>query len=326
MTLKFKHVYCFTLIISILLQAGCASQLSRRHDVRVFATSMEKKYQFNRDELLALFKQVQIQKNILVTIQHPYEEQPWYIYQNHLVSQQRIRDGKKYWKQHARVLQYAQNKYGIPASIIVAIIGVESNYGKINFKYRTIDALATLGFYYPKRSVFFKQELEQYLLFTRQYHLNPLAIYGSYAGALGPAQFMPSTYRRFAINYKTANTVDIINNHDDAIVSVANFLKQKGWQSKKIIAVQTKVSGEKYKQLLPHPPRLTVAQFKPYGIIPPKIIANRTRALLVPLQTQKSMEYWLGFNNFMVLMKYNPNINYAMAIYHLTKRINQSQT
>ena len=327
MRYKNNFIYYITLFACVLfILAGCASiflKFDQRKDVRAFTAQMAKKYQFNQNELLDLFKQVTIQKSTLSNIQHPYEEKPWYVYQERLVTKQRTQDGLKYWKHHARALQYAQNTYGVPASIIVAIIGVESNYGKVNFKYRTFDALTTLSFDYPKRAKFFQQELEQYLLLTREHHLDPLAIFGSYAGAIGPAQFMPSTYRRFAVSYQTGGTADIINNNDDAIVSVANFLKQKGWQPNKIITVRAKTNSTKYQQLLTKPPRLTIAQFKTYGLIPPHIISNRAIALLVPLQKQQTTEYWLGFNNFMVLMKYNPNVNYAMAIYNLSKQLDR---
>ena len=182
--------------IVILIISGCAifsPRFDQRQDVRAFITSMVKKHNFTYNELQALFKQVKIQKRTLSNVQHPYEEKPWYAYQERLITKQRITDGVKYWHQHARALQYAQNNYGVPADIIVAIIGIESNYGQINFKYRTLDSLASLSFCYPKRAQFFKQELEEYLLFTRQLNLDPLSVYGSYAGAMGPAQFMPST-------------------------------------------------------------------------------------------------------------------------------------
>jgi len=300
---------------------GCASMftptLDRQKNVRTFVAMMVKKYNFNQKELLNLFQQVKIQPRTLTNIQHPYEEQPWYIYRNHLITPRRINDGLHYWQQHATVLQYAQNKYGIPASIIVAIIGIESNYGQTQFQYRTFDALATLSFCYPKRAPFFKQELEEYLLLIQKLNVDPLSIYGSYAGAIGPAQFMPSTYRRFAVSYKPAQTPDIINNHNDAIVSVANFLKQQGWQAHRFIAVRAKITNNttitSQKQ--------TIAQFAKHGIIAPKKIARKNWALFIPLQEKNSFEYWLGLNNFMVLMRYNSNINYAMAVYSLSSQL-----
>jgi membrane-bound lytic murein transglycosylase B len=313
MSCKFKLI--FYLIICLITLSSCTTvQLNQRSDTQQFVAQMSKKYNFNQNELTTLFQQVKIQKNILATMEAPYEEQPWYVYKEHLITKQRVNDGLSYWHKHARALRYAEKHYGVPASIIVAIIGIESNYGTVKFKYRAIDALATLSFYYPKRAAFFKQELTEYLLLTRQMEANPLAFYGSYAGALCIPQFMPSTWRRFAVSYQSERAPDL-NRDSDAIVSIANFLKQKGWQTRHTIAVRVKAPYRTISGV--H----SVAQFAKYGAIAPRAISRKDLALPIELQNKKSQEYWLGLNNFRVLMKYNPRINYAMAVYELAKSL-----
>lgn len=308
------------------------TKLSDYPIVQTFITKMVQQYQFNANELTALLDSTKLIADVIPSMQHPYEEKPWYIYQNHLITQKRIDLGLEYWQRHANALNYAEKKYGVPASIIVAIIGIESLYGQIRLKYPVLNTLATLSFAYPPRTTFFQDELTHYLLLTRELNINPKNIYGSYAGAIGLPQFMPSSYRRFAIAYSPETTQqttdnkdeknklgDLISDSDDVVVSVANYLNYFGWQKNEKIAVPAEISGDTYKDLLltKLKPIYTVAKFRRHGVEPIYKLPQNIKATLIQLQNKNEYEYWLGLNNFYVLSRYNGDKQYIMAVYQL---------
>jgi membrane-bound lytic murein transglycosylase B len=274
--------------------------LYQQAEVKKFINKMVAQYNFKHDQLINIFKHAQIKKEILGKTKHPYKEVPWYEYQQRFLTQQRINDGVKFWHKHAATLRHAQKKYGVPANIIVAIIGIESQYGKDMGKFKVVNALSTLGFKYTKRAKYFRKELAQFLLLCREKHLNPLKVYGSYAGAIGEPQFMPSNFRQYAVNFNNSNSVDIIHNPKDAIVSVANFFQAHGWLHGKEIASKTRLKH--------------TAHHKP----------SHALANIIKLQGKKGPSYWLGFHNMYVITSYNTNIQYAMAAYQLSQAINKA--
>jgi len=302
--------------------------LCQQTEVKKFINKMATQYNFKHDQLTNIFKHTKIKKEILNKIKHPYEEVPWYKYQQHFLTQQRINNGVKFWHQHALTLRHAQKKYGVPASIIVAIIGVESSYGKQMGKFKVINALSTLGFKYTKRAEYFQKELAQFLLLCREKHLNPLKIYGSYAGAIGEPQFMPSSFRQYAVNFNNSSHVDIIHNPKDAIDSVANFFQAHGWLHGREIALKARLKHTAHHKPLPkipqQKPQFTLAQLTKYHIQPITAAPSHALANIIKLQGKKGPLYWLGFHNIYVITSYNTNIQYAMAVYQLSQTINKA--
>lgn len=304
---------------------GGAATLSQRPAVNAFINSMVKNYQFNGPLLADLFNQVQIKSSIIDRMNQPQEASSWNRYRTFFITPVRIKGGAAFWNQHSQTLAYAQKQYGVPANMIVAILGVETQYGQIMGKYRVIDALSTLAFNYPPRSAYFKKELAEFLLLTREQHLDPLKIYGSYAGAMGAAQFMPSSYRAFALSFKGNNKVDLWNNPNDAIVSVANYFKNHGWQPGQPIATPALFKNDLYKTLINNKlqPTYTLQRLAAAGIHPRIPVKNTLKANLIQLKNPGQNEYWLGFNNFYVITAYNTSQNYAMAVYQLAQQIQQ---
>ena len=173
----------------------------KRQDVDAFINTMVTQHQFNRTELNTLFEHVNLNQSIVDAMNKPHEKLPWYKYRTLFVTDEHVKGGLAFWNQHEAALKRAEKQYGVPAEIITAIIGVETRYGKMTGKYPVIDALSTLAFNYPPRAGFFRKELSEYLLLTREEHIDPLSLKGSYAGAMGHPQFMPSSYRNFAIDF-----------------------------------------------------------------------------------------------------------------------------
>ena len=196
---------------------------------KIFIDKMVKAYHFNRSYLVNLFSHIKFPESVIQNMNTPYEEKPWYIYKKTLLTKDRILKGVKYQKDNYKFLIKEKRKYGVPPSIVVAIIGIESFYGKYKGKYPILDSLAMLAFFYPQRGNFFQGELAQYLLLTRKLNINPTKMKGSYAGAMGIAQFMPSTYMHYAVDFDKNGNKNLFGNAD-AIGSIGNFLKKFGWK------------------------------------------------------------------------------------------------
>ena len=304
------------------------TQFSQRKDVQKFIDMMVTKYHFKKSNLEDIFDQVQIQPAILKIMARPAEKWDWYKYQKFFITTERINGGVNFWNEHAKTLGIIEKRDHIPASVIVAIIGVETSYGQNQGSYRVLDSLTTLAFEYPKRQKFFQSELKEYLLLARENQFNVTSILGSYAGAIGQGQFMPSSYRSYAIDYNGKGESDLRNDTDDVIASVGNYLKEHGWDKDKPIAVAANVSGSKYKQLRKNTlkPRYSLIFLKKYGVVPVTPYNDKLKTNFMILNGAKAPQYWLGFHNFYVISRYNPRINYAMAVYQLSVAINQART
>ena len=288
-----------------------------------FVAYMVKKYHFSHDKLVRLLSQAKYDEKVMEKITHPYEQQPWYIYRNHFVTKERINAGVQYWKNHVKELHYAKEHYGIPPSIIVAIIGVETNYGEETGGYSALNALTTLAFYHKTRSEFFKKELTHFLLLGEEQALPITNIKSSYAGALGIPQFMPSTYRTYAVKYPTNKHINLLDNDSDAIVSIANYFQAHGWHKNQPVAMPCNTTPSFASQLISDTalPNKTIQQLKNLGLEPLTPIAEKKKAAVITLQDAVRPEYWLTFHNFRVIMRYNPSIIYAMAVYQLSQTI-----
>ena len=258
-----------------------------------FIQQFSKKYHTKQSELQALFKKLQENKSLIVKMTAPFEKKPWSFYRHFFITDARIQGGALYLKKHHAMLLRMQKKYGVLPSIMTAIIGIETAYGENTGTYPVLNTLYTLAFYYPPRSTFFKNELSQYLLLVRDNHFPILSLKGSYAGALGIPQFMPSSYRYYGVAMHGEKSVDLFHNNNDAIASVANYFHHMGWKENQPIAR-----------------RLTSKN------APLEKTERR-----IALAGEKHYEYWAVAHNFDVIMRYNHNVVYAMAVYQLSRAI-----
>jgi len=300
-----------------------SADVSQRTDVNEFIDQMVKKHDFDRDDLVKVFKKVKTNPKIIEYITRPAEAKPWYQYRPIFLKEDRIRGGVKFWRQNAKHLQRAYEEYGVAPEIIVAIIGVETKYGKYKGKFPVMNALTTLGFDYPKRAKFFKKELEEFLLLAREEKANPMSIKGSYAGAMGKPQFISSSYRRYAVDFDGDGKRDILNSTVDAIGSVANYFAQHKWFKDEPVATPAKVKGKAYKKIVKKgiKPKTPLKEVLKNGVSINQKQSSSLKTALIELELKKGHEYWVAFNNFYVITRYNHSELYAMAAYQLSQEI-----
>lgn len=326
-----KHLcLCSLSVVFFFLSLSTAfadSNLTRRADVQAFIKEMVKKHHFVERQLNALFCHVQLRQAVLTSASKPLEKRPWHFYQQLFVSDWRIKHGVEFWNKYADVLKRAEREYGVPASIIVATIGIETKYGERIGDFRVIDSLSSFAFSASPRAKFFRHELEEFLLLVREQRLNPLKIMGSYAGAIGQPQFMPSSYRNYAVNFSKSGRTDLIHNEVDVIGSIANYYKKHGWTPKDRVATRALIIGNRYdylsrKNKIAQP--ISVLELTRYGVVPKKNITDdNVKVKVIELENRYSKEYWLGFHNFDVIKRYNASDLYAMAVYQLSNHINE---
>lgn len=306
--------------------SSSVDNLNQRKDVKAFINMMVKKHGFKRAELVSVFNDAKMQPKIIATMERPYEKKNWDAYKKLFLTPTRVTSGVDYWEQNKVALEKAEKKFGVPANVIVAVIGVETLYGQRKGSYRVLDALTTLAFDYPKRSKFFKKELKEYLILCHENHLDPREALGSYAGAMGTPQFMPSSYRHYAVDFSGNGKKDIMNNHEDAIGSVANYLSKHGWKLNDGVAQIAVVGKEKPKKIKfnTRNPSYSLQQLKKSGIIPKTAALNKPKkAGVIALDTDAGKEYWLAYPNFYVITRYNTSPQYALAVYLLSQQIKQ---
>lgn len=290
-----------------------------------FIDEMVQQHGFNAADVKRLLSNAEKRQPILEAIARPAEKsKTWKEYRPIFIVPMRVSNGVAFWEEHRNALELAEKEYGVPAEIIVSIIGVETNYGRNMGSWRVIDALSTLAFDYPPRAPFFRAELVKYLILTRQQKHDPLEFKGSYAGAMGYGQFMPSSYLAYAVDFSGDGFTDIWNNPTDAIGSVANYFKIHGWQTGKAVVVPAKLSqpratvvaNEAFNQVVP--PTIPVNSWKKTGVVPVTKIDISTPAIAIEFDGQKGLEYWFGLQNFYTITRYNRSPMYAMAVYDLS--------
>jgi membrane-bound lytic murein transglycosylase B len=281
---------------------------------------------FDREELIEIFSDAGRQQSILDAMSRPAEKtKAWYEYREIFLNDKREKQGLEFYQQHRETLQRAEQETGVPAAMIVSIIGVETYYGRIAGSYRVIDALSTLAFDYPRRSEFFTKELKHFLILTRDQGMDPLLLKGSYAGAMGYGQFMPSSYRSYAIDFDGDEKADIWNNPVDAIGSVANYFKAHGWTEGDPVIVAANATAAIPEEMMSRgrnlKPRFSVAEFTAAGLEPTMQTDPEAEAIGIEFELADGMEYWLGLHNFYVITRYNHSAMYAMSVYQLSQRI-----
>lgn len=304
-----------------------AAHYESRLEVREFALDMEKRHGFVKDELLALFAKARFQPAVIKAILPPSSPRvrSWQAYRARFVEPRRINAGLRFWDTYADTLTRAEQQYGVPAEIIVSIIGVETIYGRNTGNFETFSALTTLAFDYPPRTELFRKELESLLLLARDEHRSPLSYQGSYAGALGLPQFLPSSLRSWAVDFNGDQHLDLTQ-PEDAIGSVARFLAEHGWENGGPIVAAVQVSSSAPEAAIENllaegiePKRLPV-DFRARGIIVGNV--PEQQAALIDLTTpDEETEYRLGYRNFYVITRYNRSSFYASAVNDLAEAL-----
>ena len=303
--------------------AQAPARIKLKPEVEKFITQMVQQYQMDEAALRQMFSQLKSNDGVIKAINAPATSKPWYEFKNLFVTPTRISGGVDFWNANAEQLKRAREIYGAPEEIIVAIIGVETIYGKRTGSYRVIDALYTLAFEMPERAGYFRGELEQFLLLTRENSFDPLAVKGSFTGAIGMPQFMPTSYRRFAVDFDRDGKINLWESLPDIIGSVANYLHYFGWIAGQPIVVPARLSGTEYKDIVEKgfKPHLTLAQMLPKGVEPTDAMPAELVAGLFALDIEQGQDFWIAFNNFYVITRYNRSKNYAMAVYQLATAI-----
>jgi len=298
----------------------------KRPEVKDFIEHMSDTYNFKKRALRKLLKSADSQPAIIDAMSKPAEKAKlWYEYRPIFINERRIREGTEFWIAHRQALDQASIKSGVAPEYLAAILGVETYYGRLTGTYRVLDALVTLSFDYPPREKFFREELEQFLLLTRDAHLDPKALKGSYAGAMGAPQFMPSNYRRYAVDADANGRIDLWNDWPDVCASVGNYLKEHGWNTGEPVLEEATVAAEKAGELDGRKLALseTVGSLAAKGVSFETSLPPEAPAILIAADEPDGVHWRVGYNNFFVITRYNHSALYAMAVYDLAAAVKQ---
>ena len=297
-----------------------------RGDVKQFIAHVAGTSSFTKHQLRKILKAAQSQPNIIEAMDRPAEKaKPWSEYRPIFITERRIREGTDFWIAHRQALDQASIRSGVAPEYLAAILGVETYYGRLTGSYRVLDALATLAFDYPARAKFFRDELEQFLLLTRDSGLDPLSVKGSYAGAMGAPQFMPSNYRRYAVDAEADGHINLWTDWPDVCASVGNYLKEHGWNAGEPVLSEASVAPEKASELDGRKLALseTVGSLRTKGVNFESPLPEDAPALLIAADDTDGVHWRVGYNNFYVITRYNHSALYAMAVFELAAAVKQ---
>jgi membrane-bound lytic murein transglycosylase B len=294
-----------------------------RPEIEAFIEEMGKKHGYEPALLRRMFRQVQTRPSILRAMSAPGTARPWFEYRRRIVEPTRIDNGVRFWLENTTALERARREFGVPEELIVATIGIETLYGRNMGSFKVLDALSTLAFEYPPRGEFFRGELEEYLLLARESGMDALNTRGSYAGAIGIPQFLPSSYRKYAIDFDGDGRRDLVASTADAIGSVANYYRSFGWKTGAPVIVPADSGDAELGPLLAAGirPHIKVSELKSRGLVVQEPVDDNAEATLFFLQMEAGPKLMLGLNNFYVITRYNRSINYAMAVHELAVAI-----
>jgi len=306
-------------------QSDAKANYAQRTEVKSFIDEMVGQHGFDRTYLEKRFSVAKKLDSILEAIARPAEKKlTWKQYRPIFVTKKRSVKGKAFMAKHEELLNRAEKEFGVPAEIITAIIGVETYYGKRTGKYTVFDSLTTLGFDYPPRSKFFKSELKEFLLLSKEENISVDDMTGSYAGAMGMPQFISSSYRHYAVDFDGDGKRDLWNSVPDVIGSVANYFSEHGWkQGESIVHKATVENKAIVKEKNSLKPYATIGQLKKQGVVTNQFLDNKDQVTLLKFKGGRGDEYWAGLNNFYVITRYNHSALYAMAVYQLSEKIKE---
>ncbi len=286
--------------------------------------SLSKASSVNYEDLYFAASQAKVQESIIKAMNKPGESKPWYKYREIFIIPKRINEGAEFWKANSKVVQRASSYYKVSPEIIISIIGVETFYGKNMGNYRVLDALYTLGFFYPKRAEYFSKEFANYVKLAKSQKWNYENIKGSYAGAMGMGQFMPWSYLTWAVDFDNNGHIDLFNSKADAIGSVANYFHEHGWKQNEDIVIKVNVTNTALADSAITDGidlKTTVGNLRANGVIIPSKYTDSTPARLIKMEEADGYSYFVGFHNFYVITLYNRSPLYALCVYQLSQLI-----
>lgn len=310
-------------LFSTWVWAGAKEPSERDLALAGFIDEMVARHGFTRDELDEAFGSARSLPQILELMNRAADPKPWEDYRSLFITSEKIAGGERFWRENTDALQLAHQRYGVPEEIVTAVIGIETHYGRNRGRFKVLEALATLAFEYPRRASEFRLELEHFLLLSREESLSLGDPLGSYAGAMGIAQFMPGSYRRYAIDFDGDGRRDLFENTRDAIGSIANYLTAHGWQRNAPVAAPADVSesGAEAFRSGTLSTRYRLSELESFGVTTTTVQPRAASAIPLTLKNRKGSEYWLGFDNFYVITRYNQSVYYAMAVHQLGEEI-----
>lgn len=322
---NWKKLSLSALITLAALTGAQAESYAQTEKGKAFIQDFSGQYGYTSTALTEIFSQVSRDDKILEKISRPAEKTtPWYKYRRIFLDDKRMQNGVIFFRANEKILTEAHKKYGVSPYVITAIIGVETRYGKVMGNDKVITALATIGFDYPKREKFFTKELRAFLQMAAEEGFSPLSPKGSYAGAMGMTQFMPSSYLHFAVDYEGDGKRDLWTNPKDAIFSVANYLAENGWQRDAYIVDDALLFGKHLSEKVSHKPFTTVAALEKSGIfLGQHVVPESTRVGFLELEGEDYLLPFITFKNFAVITTYNTSPMYAMAVTELARAIEQ---
>ncbi len=321
---RMERMTRLTCVLLLFLGASMVFAEEPHPGAEAFVERISAEHGLDPDEIRAVLADARYQQSIIDAITRPAEARPWYQYRPIFLTDTRIAGGVEFWRANRELLEDIAEEFGIPVEIIVAIVGVETNYGTNTGSFRVIDALATLGFYFPRRAEFFASELGHFLSLAREEELPVREVRGSYAGAMGIGQFIPSSYRAYAVDFDGNGRRDLWRSLPDALGSVANYLAAHRWREGEPIVVAVSEQPEDldadFGMSLDH----TLGELAEMGIrFEGDGLPDDMPATLVELETENGHEYWIGLNNFYVITRYNRSPLYAMAVTQLAEAIKE---
>ncbi len=313
-------------IVGAVAMAPAQADYTEHPRARAFIERMASEHGFDRQRLKRFLATAERQESILEAMRRPAESKPWHEYRPIFLTEDRIRRGVAFWREHEELLGRVAEEYGVAPEVIVAILGVETRYGAYTGRYPILDSLATLSFDYPPRADFFTSELEHFLLLTREEQVDPREAMGSYAGAMGMPQFISSSYRSYAVDFDDDGRRDLWTSEADVMGSVANYFARHGWQAGAPVAAPARLTGAEPGTASRRPQKATgtVGAFREQGVEVDAAIPDDQPAALLRLQADDGPRYWLTFPNFYVISRYNHSALYSMAVHQLSQAIREA--
>lgn len=327
-SMKLNSLWTVAMAALLSTSAWADATLLDKPEVQSFIDKKVNSKEYTRAELESFFTQAVHKPSIIAAMDRPGTSRPWYEFKKNNLGPKKIQEGVRFWQRNSGLLTDIAKKYQVAPETIVAILGIETNYGTVMGSFRLADSLTTLAFNYPRRGEFFQQELDQFLTLAKEEGDDPFSFKGSYAGAMGMPQFMPSSYRQWAVDYDGDKHRDIWQNPGDTIASVANYLKKHGWAENQVMVVPVHLSENpdiaavaamaEEKTALNH----TVAEMKKIGIVPDYPVKDSVKAMLFNLEVAPGVfEYYIGLNNFYTVWHYNHSRLYVKAVQELADLI-----
>ena len=314
------------LLASVAVAATPPARTVLEPEVQAFVRDMVERHGFDRSVLEKTFRETRHLGSIIKAMDAPATALPWHEFRARHITDGRIKAGLQFWSEHQALLEKAAAEFHVPAELIVSTIGVETIFGRRTGTIVVLDALTTLAFGYPRRAEFFRGELEHFLLLTRENGIPANSLKGSFAGAIGIPQFMPSSYRKYAVDFDGDGVRDL-RRVADAIGSVANYYRHFGWREGEAVIVPVDVGDTALDAMLAGGilPHLPVAEYRKRGVVPLEPVDEGVKAALFAVQSEAGPRYWLGLNNFYVITRYNRSTNYAMAVHELATALRRQR-